>query len=120
MGKRKEISFLIELNWKGNYQNIEERKKFEEQRRILGAFYYRFTTGESGADVAERVVTFIDHFHRNHSENNEFENIVLITHGLTCRLFLMKWFHWDVDIFHNLYNFDSILYFFKFNNIDLN
>eukprot|EP01080_Neovahlkampfia_damariscottae_P006407 gene6407-10414_t len=110
-GGKKKLNYrldprLREQEW-GNYQNVEDRKQFEEQRRILGAFYYRFATGESGADVAERVVTFIDNFHRTHSEKNEFENVVLVTHGLTCRLFLMKWFHWDVDIFHNLYNFDN-------------
>jgi hypothetical protein len=34
---------------------LEERKKRLEERRISGAFYYRFQTGESGADVTERV-----------------------------------------------------------------
>jgi len=78
-------------------------------RRTLGSFYYRFPTGESGADVCERVATFIDSLHRNFQEKKKARNVILVTHGLTCRLFLMKWFHWDVDVFHNLYNFDSKL-----------
>jgi broad specificity phosphatase PhoE len=93
--------------------------KVMEDRRKLGAFYYRFPTGESGADgnsifddklVCERVATFIDSLHRNFKEKKKAKNAILVTHGLTCRLFLMKWFHWDVDVFHNLYNFDSFFF----------
>jgi broad specificity phosphatase PhoE len=29
---------------------------------------------------------------------------VLVTHGLTLRIFLMRWFHWSVDEFLQVYN----------------
>lgn len=32
------------------------------------------------------------------------DTIVIVTHGLTARLFLMRWFHLTVDQFHSLYN----------------
>ncbi|GFH29264.1 uncharacterized protein HaLaN_27900 [Haematococcus lacustris] len=31
-------------------------------------------------------------------------NLVLVTHGLTLRIFLMRWFHWSVDEFLRIYN----------------
>lgn len=31
-------------------------------------------------------------------------NLVLVTHGLTLRIFLMRWFHWSVDEFLQVYN----------------
>lgn len=30
-----------------------------------GAFYYRFINGESGADVYERIASFMDYLHRS-------------------------------------------------------
>lgn len=38
------------------------------------------------------------------SEGTAAETIVIVTHGLTARLFLMRWFHLTVDQFHSLYN----------------
>lgn len=32
------------------------------------------------------------------------DTVVIVTHGLTARLFLMRWFHLTVDQFHSLYN----------------
>ena len=29
---------------------------------------------------------------------------IFVTHGITARLFVMKWFHWSVDDFEELYN----------------
>lgn len=34
----------------------------------------------------------------------EQDTVVIVTHGLTARLFLMRWFHLTVDQFHSLYN----------------
>ena len=31
-------------------------------------------------------------------------NMVLVSHGLALRIFLMRWFHWSVDEFMNVYN----------------
>ncbi|KAI0518681.1 hypothetical protein KFK09_006117 [Dendrobium nobile] len=34
-------------------------------------------------------------------------NLVIISHGLTSRVFLMKWFKWTVDQFERLNNFGN-------------
>ena len=31
-------------------------------------------------------------------------SLVLLTHGLALRIFLMRWFHWTVDQFLNVFN----------------
>jgi hypothetical protein len=31
-------------------------------------------------------------------------SLVLLTHGLALRIFLMRWFHWTVDEFLNVFN----------------
>lgn len=31
-------------------------------------------------------------------------SLVLVTHGLALRVFLMRWFHWSVDQFLDVYN----------------
>lgn len=34
-------------------------------------------------------------------------NIVLVSHGLTLRVFLMRWYKWTVEQFEGLNNFDN-------------
>ena len=34
-------------------------------------------------------------------------NLVLVTHGLALRIFLMRWFHWTVEEFEEVYNPDN-------------
>jgi broad specificity phosphatase PhoE len=43
----------------GNYQNVDAIKDCIRQRRKFGLFYYRFPEGESGADVYDRVSTYL-------------------------------------------------------------
>lgn len=31
-------------------------------------------------------------------------SLLLVTHGLTLRIFLMRWFHWSVEDFLQVYN----------------
>ena len=31
-------------------------------------------------------------------------SLVLVTHGLALRVFLMRWFHWSVDQFMQVFN----------------
>jgi len=35
----------------------------------------------------------------------------LVTHGLTIRLFLMRWFHWSVEKFERLRNPENCEFF---------
>lgn len=40
------------------------------------------------------------------NENSE-TNLVIVSHGLTTRVFLMKWFKWTVDQFERLNNLEN-------------
>ena len=56
----------------------------------FGRFFYRFPQGEAGLDVYNRVTGFIETVRRRHTGSECC--IVIVTHGLALRLFLMRWF----------------------------
>ncbi|MDP3277328.1 MAG: histidine phosphatase family protein [Deltaproteobacteria bacterium] len=94
---------LREQEW-GNFQVREHVLAQKAARDSFGHFFYRFAHGESGADVFDRVSTFLETLHRDFSRENYPPNALLVTHGLTMRLFLMRWFHWSVEYFESLEN----------------
>lgn len=96
---------LREQDW-GNYQVREDMLRQKKARNAFGHFFYRFTHGESGADVYDRVSTFLETLHRDFQREAFPPNAVIVTHGLTMRLFLMRWFHWSVEYFESLENPD--------------
>lgn len=97
----------------------------KEIRLRYGRFFYRFPNGESAADVYDRITGFretlladIDigrfhppprpgHHHHRSSTTTTGDmnmNIVLVSHGLTLRVFLMRWYKWTVRQFEGLEN----------------
>jgi len=50
------------------------------------------------------VTTFLDTLHRDFERPAYAANCLLVTHGLTIRLFLMRWYHWTVEYFERLRN----------------
>lgn len=70
----------------------------------MGSFFYRFPNGECGADVYDRISSFFYTLHRDFLKPDYPENVVIITHGMLMRLFLMRWFHWTVEEFERLKN----------------
>lgn len=90
----------------GNFQNAEGKHTEKAERLRFGRFFYRFPNGESGADVYDRITIFEDHMIRdiNAGRFNSNSSLVLLTHGLSLRVFLMRWFHWTVDEFLNVFN----------------
>lgn len=94
---------LREQDW-ANFQNPAEIADQKELRNAYGHFFYRFREGESGSDVYDRVSSFMETLFR-HWTNPEYpENALFVTHGLTMRLFCMRWFHWTVEYFESLNN----------------
>ncbi|KAK1291750.1 hypothetical protein QJS10_CPB17g01944 [Acorus calamus] len=98
----------------GNFQVEERMRAIKETRERFGRFFFRFPDGESAADVFDRVATkcadFMESMWRdidmkrlNHDANADI-NLVIISHGLTSRIFLMKWFKWTVEQFEHLNN----------------
>ena len=54
------------------------------------SFYYRIPDGESGADVYDRVSTFLETLYRDFAKPDYPENTIIVTHGMTLRLFFMR------------------------------
>ncbi|KAL8159554.1 hypothetical protein V2J09_001091 [Rumex salicifolius] len=94
----------------GNFQVEERMRCVKETRLRFGRFFYRFPEGESAADVYDRVSSFMESLwrdidmNRHHHDTSDDLNIIIVTHGLTARVFLMKWFKWTVEQFELLNN----------------
>ncbi|CAN6482652.1 unnamed protein product [Victoria cruziana] len=94
----------------GNFQVEERMRVIKETRERFGRFFYRFPEGESAADVYDRVTSFMESLWRDIDMNrinrhgvSNF-NLVIVSHGITTRVFLMKWFKWTVEQFERLNN----------------
>ncbi|XP_054775777.1 phosphoglycerate mutase-like protein AT74H [Prosopis cineraria] len=96
----------------GNFQNREKMRKEKAMRMLYGRFFYRFPDGESAADVYDRITGFretlrtdinIGRFQPPREEKIDM-NLVIVSHGLTLRVFLMRWYKWTVQQFEGLNN----------------
>lgn len=94
---------LREQEWGQNMESREGYKeKVEEYRDSYGHFYYRFRDGgESCADVFDRVSDFMNTMFRDFQKKDFPRNCVIVTHGMTMRLFIMRWFHCSVEEFES-------------------
>ena len=101
----KEDPRLVEQSW-GNLRAFEPRKweDIEAERDHYGPFYYRFLHGESGVEVYQRFTTFLDTLYRDFEKSDFPDNALIVTHGFTLRVLLMRWLHWSVEEFHELKN----------------
>lgn len=86
----------------GNLKDFAELSKCFLERQEYGKFFYRFPNGESGADVCDRVTSFLDAFQREQQEFQPETNVVLVVHGLTIRMFVHRWFHLTVEHFEQM------------------
>ena len=94
---------IREQDW-GSFRTPEEGTRVDAERDRYGTFFFRIPGGESGADVYDRTSGFIDTLFRDFERDDAAPNVLLVTHGLTMRLFLMRWFHWSVEKFEKLAN----------------
>lgn len=97
---------LREQEWSGKLRDYEEEDyiRVEKERDDYGRFYFRLNGGESCADVYDRVSDFFNTLNRDFEKPNFPENCIIVTHGITMRVFLMRWFHYSVERFENLAN----------------
>lgn len=111
IGVREEVR-LREQDF-GNFQEKQRMEIIKQTRKRFGRFFYRFPEGESAADVFDRVSSFLEslwrdidmHRIRNNCDNGSSElNLIIVSHGLTSRVFLMKWFKWTTHQFELLNN----------------
>lgn len=94
---------IREQDW-GHLRHPDDNKGIIKERDEFSTFYFRIPDGESGADVYDRVTTFLDTLHRDFEKHNFPDNVLIVSHGMTIRLFLMRWFHWSVEEFESLHN----------------
>lgn len=101
--KWKEDPRLREQEW-GHFRDLKANIQIDDERNKFGTFYYRIKDGESCADVYDRISDFMHSMYRDFEKLDFPSNVVLITHGMTLRLFLMRWFRWTVEEFETLRN----------------
>jgi broad specificity phosphatase PhoE len=68
--------------------------------------------GESGADVYDRVSTFLETLHRDFKNPGYPKATIIVSHGIAIRVFLMRWFHWSVEKYEtvrNMLNCETII-----------
>lgn len=94
---------IREQDW-GHLASVEQLRQIKQQQIAFGPFYYRLPDGESGADVYDRVSTFMETLHRDFDKADFPDNTLIVTHGMTLRIFLMRWFHWRVEYFEQVRN----------------
>ena len=112
----------------GNLQTREMQEAIWQGWRDVGKFFYRPAEGESAADCHDRISSFFDTLFRvfdsgpqigrgtgawssseqqqtdsscqqNTGVDIENSSVVIVTHGLTLRVILMRWFHWSKELF---------------------
>ncbi len=95
---------LREQEWAGALREDGYMEDIESERDSFGHFYYRFDRGESCADVFDRISSFLDTLHRDFEKTDFPRNCLIVTHGMTLRVFLMRFFHLSVEEFERLRN----------------
>jgi broad specificity phosphatase PhoE len=75
----------------------------EELRKRHGWFYYRFRGGESPADCFDRTSNFLESMMRQ-AERKSSARVLIVTHGLLIRCFVMRFLHLSVEEFDALAN----------------
>lgn len=78
-------------------------KRQERLRETHGWFYYRYEGGESPADCYDRVSGFLESLMRQ-VERKAATRVLVVTHGLALRCFVMRFLHLTVAEFESLQN----------------
>lgn len=77
----------------------KEFEEYERQYKNYGKFYARLPLGESPFDVAIRIHQFMGTIYRDYVKHG-IETLFVFTHGTTLRSFLLRWFHYSPEWFH--------------------
>ena len=92
---------LPESQWEQKYPN--EYAEYRRQLSNFGKFYARLPLGESPFDVAIRIHQFMGTIHRDQKKHG-VDTLFVFTHGTTLRTFLMRWFHYSPEWYHEASN----------------
>ena len=96
---------LREQDW-GNLQDLASQQRQKRERDEFGHFFYRLASGESGADVYDRLTGFLTGLTSPWADDAEEHGrtVLLVTHGLAMRLTCMALMGWTVAQFEALSN----------------
>lgn len=86
-----------EAEWGNLYPN--EYAEYKRQLSNYGKFYARLPLGESPFDVAIRIHQFMGTIYRDY-EKHGVDTLFIFTHGTTLRTFLLRWFHYSPEWYH--------------------
>ena len=86
------------------YESDAEQLKARKQH---GWFYYRFKGGESPADGYDRASTFLESLGRQIERKPQLTKVLIVTHGLFIRCFVMRFMHMTVEEFDAIDNPDN-------------
>lgn len=95
---------LREQEWSTELRKSLKNEKIQAERDAYGTFYYRFKGGESNADVYNRMSDFLDTLHRDFEKSSYPPNVLLFMHGMSMRIFLMRFLHATVEEFETWAN----------------
>lgn len=87
----------------GNFQNEQKMKEVLSERSDYGFFFYRIPNGESPADVYDRCSVFCERLFRKFEVQSP-DVVILVSHGIWGRVFLMRYFHWSYEYLEKLCN----------------
>ena len=73
--------------------------EYTRQLSNYGKFYARLPLGESPFDVAVRIHQFMGTIYRDF-EKHGIDTLFIFTHGTTLRTFLLRWFHYSPEWYH--------------------
>ena len=82
------------------YADIRQQ---QEMRETHGWFYYRYSGGESPADCFDRTSGFLEGMMRQVLRKRA-DRVLIVTHGLTIRCFIMRFLHLSVEQFETIRN----------------
>lgn len=93
---------LREQEWHSAFGTINPEHELE--REAYGHMYYRYLMGENNADVYDRISDFLNTLYRDFEKPDFPEAAIIVSHGMTMRVFLMRFFHMTVEEFELLAN----------------
>ena len=82
------------------YSDVPQQRTLQETH---GRFYYRFHGGESPADCYDRTSGFLEGLMRQ-VQRKGAGRVLIVTHGLTIRCFVMRFLHLTVEQFDAMLN----------------
>jgi broad specificity phosphatase PhoE len=82
------------------YSDVQAQRPMRETH---GWFYYRYTGGESPADVYDRISSFLESMMRQ-VERKHATRVIIVTHGMAIRCFVMRFLRLTVEEFESIDN----------------